>query len=54
MQQRQLGDNGPRISAIGLGCMGMSPKIYGPVDDAESIRTIHRALDLGGNVSRHR
>jgi aryl-alcohol dehydrogenase-like predicted oxidoreductase len=49
MKQRQLGRNGPRVSAIGLGLMGMSPKIYGPVDDADSIRVIHRALDLGVN-----
>jgi aryl-alcohol dehydrogenase-like predicted oxidoreductase len=49
MQQRSLGRNGPRVSAIGLGCMGMSPAIYGPVDDAESIRTLHRSLDLGVN-----
>jgi aryl-alcohol dehydrogenase-like predicted oxidoreductase len=47
VKQRLLGLNGPRVSAIGLGCMGMSPSIYGPVDDAESIRTLHRALDLG-------
>ena len=47
MQQRVLGRNGPRVSAIGLGCMGMSPSIYGPVEDTESIRTLHRALDLG-------
>jgi aryl-alcohol dehydrogenase-like predicted oxidoreductase len=46
MQTRQLGTNGPLVSALGLGCMGMS-EFYGPRDDAESIRTIHRALDLG-------
>ncbi|MFY1668665.1 aldo/keto reductase [Plantactinospora sp. WMMB334] len=43
---RQLGRDGPTTSDIGLGCMGMS-QFYGPGDDAESIRTIHRALDLG-------
>jgi aryl-alcohol dehydrogenase-like predicted oxidoreductase len=49
MQQRSLGRSGPRVSAIGLGCMGMSPAIYGPVDDTESIRALHRSLDLGMN-----
>ena len=47
MKQRTLGPKGPTVSAIGLGCMGMSPGVYGPADDATSIRTIHRALDLG-------
>lgn len=46
MKQRQLGESGLRVSAIGLGCMGMSQS-YGRLDDEESIRTIHRALDLG-------
>jgi len=45
MQKRALGD-GLRVSALGLGCMGMS-EFYGARDDAESIATIHRALDLG-------
>ena len=46
MQQRRLGARGPAVSAMGLGCMGMS-EFYGPGDDAESIATIHRALELG-------
>src|SRR6201985_1796453 len=46
MQQRQLGKAGPMTSAIGLGCMGMSG-MYGPADRAESIATIHAALDAG-------
>jgi aryl-alcohol dehydrogenase-like predicted oxidoreductase len=46
MQQRQLGSQGCRVSALGLGCMGMS-EFYGTRDDAESVATIHRALDLG-------
>ena len=45
MEQRTLGD-GLRVSALGLGCMGMSQS-YGPGDDQESIATIHRALELG-------
>jgi aryl-alcohol dehydrogenase-like predicted oxidoreductase len=46
MQHRQLGAAGPRISALGLGCMGMSG-MYGPADRAESIATIHAALEAG-------
>jgi aryl-alcohol dehydrogenase-like predicted oxidoreductase len=46
MQPRPLGTNGPSVSALGLGCMGFSGG-YGPVDDAESIATIHAALDAG-------
>jgi aryl-alcohol dehydrogenase-like predicted oxidoreductase len=47
MMQRQLGQHGPRVAAIGLGCMSMSPGVYGPTDAAESIRTIQRALAIG-------
>ena len=46
MHHRTLGAGGPAVSALGLGCMGMS-EFYGARDDAESIRTIQRALDLG-------
>jgi aryl-alcohol dehydrogenase-like predicted oxidoreductase len=44
--RRKLGDAGPEVSALGLGCMGMSG-MYGPADRAESIATIHAALDAG-------
>ena len=46
MQTRTLGLKGPTVSALGLGCMGMS-EFYGGRDDTESVATIHRALDLG-------
>jgi aryl-alcohol dehydrogenase-like predicted oxidoreductase len=43
---RRLGSNGPAVSALGLGCMGMST-LYGQADEAESIATIQAALDAG-------
>src|SRR3954467_222682 len=46
MLTRQLGSTGPAVSALGLGCMGMSD-LYGPADRRESIATIHAALDAG-------
>lgn len=46
MEMRRLGTNGPLVSAVGLGCMGMSD-FYGPADEGESIATIHEAIDRG-------
>ncbi len=48
MNTRTLGPDGPEVSAIGLGCMGMSA-FYGAADEQEGVQTIHRALDLGCN-----
>lgn len=48
MKMRRLGKNGPEVSALGLGCMGMSMS-YGSRNDPESEKAIHRALDLGVN-----
>lgn len=49
MRKVRLGKNGPEVSALGLGCMGMSIS-YGEPNDDESIATIHRAIDLGVNL----
>src|SRR5947209_14341298 len=50
MTERELGRSGLKVSAVGLGCMGMS-EFYDPkqMDDEESVRVIHRYLDAGGN-----
>ncbi|MBY0012933.1 aldo/keto reductase [Paenibacillus typhae] len=47
MKHRILGNSGIAVSAVGLGVMGMSPGMYGETNDAESIKTIQRALDIG-------
>jgi aryl-alcohol dehydrogenase-like predicted oxidoreductase len=47
MQTRTLGRGGPTVSALGLGAMGMSGEVYGPADRAESIATVHAALEAG-------
>src|SRR6478752_8274748 len=49
MQKHQLGKTGPEVSAVGLGCMGMSG-MYGPANRDESIATLHAALDAGINL----
>jgi aryl-alcohol dehydrogenase-like predicted oxidoreductase len=49
LSRKTLGKNGPSVSSIGLGCMGMSD-FYGSADEAESLRTIHAALDAGINL----
>ncbi len=46
MEKRRLGRQGLSVSALGLGCMGMSD-FYGPTDDVESVATIHRAIEIG-------
>jgi aryl-alcohol dehydrogenase-like predicted oxidoreductase len=47
MQTRQLGKNGPLVSALGLGCMGMTDFYTGTHDTSEAVATLHRALELG-------
>jgi aryl-alcohol dehydrogenase-like predicted oxidoreductase len=47
MEMKTLGRSGPKVGEIGLGCMGMSPGVYGPNDEAEGIATIRAALDAG-------
>ena len=47
--RRTLGRNGPTVSAVGLGCMGMSG-VYGPADESEGLRTVNAALDAGINL----
>src|SRR5882757_4628858 len=49
MKTRQLGSTGPTVSELGLGAMGMSD-LYGPAEEAESVATIHAALDAGINL----
>ena len=47
MKQRQLGKNGPMVSALGLGCMGMSDFYTTGLDEKESLATLERALEIG-------
>lgn len=47
METVKLGRTGPAVGALGLGCMGMSPGVYGPADEAESIATVRAAIDAG-------
>ena len=47
MDTVNLGRNGPQVGVVGLGCMGMSPGVYGPSDETESIATLRAALDAG-------
>src|SRR5271170_6281959 len=47
METVKLGRTGPSVGALGLGCMGMSPGVYGPSDEAEGIATIRAAVDAG-------
>jgi aryl-alcohol dehydrogenase-like predicted oxidoreductase len=49
MEQRKLGTEGLTVSALGLGCMGMT-YAYGAADEGESIRTVHRAIELGVTI----
>jgi aryl-alcohol dehydrogenase-like predicted oxidoreductase len=49
MENQTLGDHGPQVSRLGLGCMGMSD-LYGPADRQESLATLHKALDAGVNL----
>ena len=52
MDKRRLGTQGLEVSALGLGCMGMS-EFYGTTDESEAIATIHRALELGIDFLDH-